>query len=66
VTELGERTAAPLEVARGDVVEHQRAVLEMALCQGGFDLWLAFEQPVERRVEFIFVDLAQIEHRAEA
>jgi hypothetical protein len=66
VTALGERAAVPLEIARGDIVEHRRAVLEMALGQRGFDLGLTFEQPVERGVEFIFVDLCEIKHRAEA
>jgi hypothetical protein len=63
---LGEWAAASLDIARGDVVEHQRAALEVTLGQRGFDLGLTFEQPVERGVEFIFVDLSQIEHRAEA
>ena len=37
VAELGERAAASLHVARGHVVEHQRAALEMAPGQRRFD-----------------------------
>ena len=66
VATLGQRTAASLHVARRDVVEHQRAVGEMALGQDGFDGGLAHQQPVERGVEFVVVDVAETERFAEA
>ena len=66
VTTLGERAAAPLHVARRDVVEHERAVGEMAFGQSGLDGGLALQQPVQRGVEFVFVDDAEAEHLAKA
>jgi hypothetical protein len=38
----------------------------MATCQCGFDLRLALEQPVQRRVELVLVHRSQTEHFAEA
>jgi hypothetical protein len=49
-----------------EVVEHQGAVLEGALGERRFDLGLAFEEPVERGVELVLVDLSQAEHGARA
>ena len=66
VATLGQRAAAAFHVARRDVVEHQRAVGEMALGQRGLDGGLALQQPVQRGVEFVLVDLAEAEHFAEA
>ena len=66
VAELGKRTAAPFHIAGRDVVEHQRAAAEMALGQRRLDRWLAHRQPVERAVEFVFVDHAQAELFAQA
>ena len=62
----GERAAASFHVARRDVVEHQRAVAEMALGQRGLDGGLALQQPVQCGVEFVLVDIAEAEHFAEA
>ena len=56
----------PFHVARRNVVEHQRAVAEMAFGQRGLDGRLAFQQPIERGVEFVLVDLAESERLAEA
>jgi len=47
-------------------MEHQRAILQVAFGQGGFDGGLAFAQPVERGVKFILVDFAQVEGRPQA
>ena len=66
VAELGERTAAPFQIAGRDVVEHQRAAAEMALGQRRLDRWLAHRQPVERAVELVLVDHAQAELLAQA
>ena len=38
----------------------------MATCQRGFDLRLAFEQPVQRRVELVLVHRPQTEYFAQA
>jgi len=65
VAALGERAATPFHVARRNVVEHQHAVAEMAFGQRGLDGGLAFQQPIERGVEFVLVDLAETEDRAE-
>ena len=56
----------PLEIARGDVVEHESAILEVTLGERGFDLRLTLEQPIERGIEFVFVDIAKAQQRAEA
>ena len=66
VATLGKRAAAPFHVARRDVVEHERAVGEMAFGQSGLDGGLTLQQPVQRGVEFVLVDLAEAEHLAEA
>ena len=66
VAALGQRTAAAFDVARRHVVEHQRSALQMALGERGLDRALALVQPIERRVEFALVDLAQAEFDAQA
>ena len=66
VATFGQRTAASLHVARRDVVEHQCAVAEMASGQRGLDGRLARQQPVERGVQFVVIDLAETEHFTEA
>ena len=62
----GERAAASFHVARRDVVEHQRAVAEIALGERRLDGRLALQQPVQRGVEFVLVDVAEAKHLAEA
>src|SRR4051794_16513712 len=47
VSAFGQRTTASLQVARRDVVEHQRAILQMAPGQRGLDGRLARQQPIE-------------------
>ena len=59
VAVLRQRAFAALQIGRADVVEHQRAVLQMPPRQRALDPRLLLEQPVERRV-----DLA-LRHRAE-
>ena len=65
VAELRQFAAPPLEVARGDVVEHEHAVLEVTLCEGLLDAGLAAAQKVEGGVKLVLVDLAQAQRRAE-
>ena len=59
VAQSRERTAATLEVARRQIVEHRRAGVQMARCELLLDAPLSFNQPVHGRVEFI---LGGIEH----
>ena len=66
VAALGQRAAAPFHVARRHVVEHERAVGEMALRQSGLDGGLALQQPVQGGVELVLIDLAEIKPRAKA
>jgi hypothetical protein len=61
ITALGQWTAASFHVARRDIVEHQRAVGDVAFGQSDFDGGLTGEQPVQGGVEFVFIDLVQVE-----
>ena len=49
----------------GQVVEHQRAVLEMPLGQAPLDGALAFEQPVHGGVQVVLVDVPEPERHGE-
>jgi hypothetical protein len=66
VATFGQRAAAAFHVARRNVVEHQRAVGQVALGQDGFDGRLSHQQPVKRGVEFVVIDIAETERFAEA
>ena len=66
VAEPRQLAAAALQVARGDVVEHQRAVAQMLAGERLLDRRLALAEPVERDVELILVDRPEAEHVAEA
>ena len=66
VAAFGQGAAAAFDIARRNVVEHQRPALEMALRQRGLDRALTLEEPVERGVEFVLADLAQGQLDAEA
>src|SRR5580693_3313104 len=65
VAELRQFAPPPLQIARGDVVEHEHAILEVALGEDLLDAALAAAQEVEGGVEFVLVDLAQAEHGAD-
>ena len=66
VAELRQFAAPPLQIARGDVVEHEHAVLEVALGEDLLDAGLAAAQKVEGGVELVLVDLGpEAEHGAE-
>ena len=56
IAELRQLAAPPLEIARGDVVEHEHAVLEVALSEDLLDARLAAAQKVEGGVEFVLID----------
>ena len=66
VAEARERAAAAFDIARRDVVEHQRAAPQVAPGQRGLDRRLAGQQPVERGIQLLLVDWPQAEHRAQA
>jgi hypothetical protein len=66
VSTFCQRTAASLHVTRRDIVEHQRAVLEVTPGQRGLDGSLARQQPVERGVEFVVIDRAETERFTKA
>jgi hypothetical protein len=50
--------AASFEIGRGDVVEQQRAILEVPAGQRGFDERLLAAQPVERGIDLLGGDLS--------
>ena len=52
---------AALEIAGGQIVEHQAAALEMTPGEGALDLGLRRQQEIEREIEFVLVDLAELE-----
>jgi hypothetical protein len=66
VTEPGEFAAAPLQVARRHVVEHQRAVAQMLAGERLLDHRLALAEPVDGGIEFILVDRSKADNVAEA
>ena len=59
--------AAPaFEPGRGDVIENQRPVLEVAAGERGLDCGLARTKPVERAIELALLDDAELEQPAQA
>src|SRR5580692_3171051 len=64
VAELRQFAPPPLQIARGDVVEHEHAILEVALGEDLLDAALAAAQEVEGGVEFVLVELEPA-HRPE-
>ncbi len=65
VAEPGERAGTPLEISRGDVIEHQRAVLEMASRQRFLNALLLCQQPIEHVIKRLLVDPSKPQNRAE-
>ena len=57
--------AASFEIGGGDIVEQQRAVLQMATGQLGFDEPLLAAQPVERSIDLFGGDFADPQHLAQ-
>ena len=64
IAAFGQRTAMTFHIARRDIVEHQRPALQMPFGQRALDGTLTFLQPIQCRVEFVFVDLPQAERFA--
>ena len=65
VTVTGEFAASSFEVGRGEIVEHEAAVLEMLVRERGLDVRLRLTEPVKGGVEFVFVDVSKAEDGAE-
>jgi len=63
VAESRQLAGAPLEISRGDVIKHERAVLEMPTRQLRLDPFLLPDQPVERFIQRLLVDRAELQHR---
>ncbi len=61
VTELGQRTGRALEVAGGQVIEHQAALAQVASCKLLLDARLALKQPIHRRVQFVLRGIGHVE-----
>ena len=57
----GQRTAAPFQIDRGEVVEHQGAVSEMSLGQASLNGLLAFQEPVHGRIQMVLVGLSKLQ-----
>jgi Transposase len=66
VAEARQLAAAAFEPGRGDVVEHQRPVFEVAARERGLDRVLARAEPVERAIELDLVDRSQPQQPAQA
>src|ERR1700712_5144566 len=58
---MGQRTATALEIGGGDVVEHERAVLQMAARELVLDEGLLAAEPVEGGVDLAGGDAAEAE-----
>jgi hypothetical protein len=65
VAMLRQLAAAPFEIGGGDIVEQQRAILQMAAGQCGFDERLLTAQPVERGIDLLGGDTAEPQHLAQ-
>ena len=66
VAALRQFAAAPLDIARRHVVEHQHAVPQVLAGERRLDRRLALHEPVERDIELVLVDRPETEHLAEA
>ncbi len=62
---LRQFAAAAFKVSGGDVVEQQRAILQVAAGQRGFDKGLLVAQPVECSIDLLSSDFAQAQHLAQ-
>ena len=65
VAQLRQRTGAALEIGRGDIIENQHAVPQVAPRQRLLDAPLFSSQPVERLVKLLLVDRAKLKHLAQ-
>jgi hypothetical protein len=65
VAEASQLAAAALEIARGEVIKHEAAILEMAAGEHRLDLRLRPAQEIKRTVELVLVHRRQAQHRAQ-
>ena len=59
VTVSGQRAGAAFKVTGSEVIEHQCAVFEMTACQFVLDSVLAFQQPVQGRIQLVDVGIGR-------
>jgi hypothetical protein len=62
---LRQFAAASFEISGSDIVEQQRAILQVAAGQAGFDERLLAAQPVERGIDLLGGDTAEPQHLAQ-
>ena len=60
-----QRASAALEVGRGDVVEHQLTVAQVAAREAVLDPLLALQQPIKRRVKIVLIGAGDTEFGTE-
>lgn len=65
MAEVSQRAAAAFEVGGGQIVEHERALGEMAARELALEAGLPGGEPVEGRVELIFAGVFEIEQGGE-
>ena len=65
VAQARQFTGPSFEIARTHVVQHQGAVMQVALCQGLLDEFLALEQPVHGGVEILCAHVFQSQSLAQ-
>lgn len=63
---LRELTVPPFQIRRAHIVEHQRAVSQVAPCQAPLDAPLLLAEPIQRRIDLAFLDGAEVEDAAQA
>jgi hypothetical protein len=56
---LRQFAAAPFEIGRGDIIEQQRAIFQMAAGQRSFDEGLLAAEPIERGIDLLGGDTAE-------
>src|SRR6267143_1590102 len=66
IAKARQRAAPSLDPRRGEVIENERPLFEMAAGEPGLDRGLACAEPVEGAVELDFVDRAEPEQPAQA
>ena len=66
VAECGQGTAAPLEIAGGDVIKQKCPALQVPSRQALLDPDLAAQQPVKHRQHLVAADRTEAEERTEA
>jgi hypothetical protein len=66
VAVLGKRAVPAFQIRRAHIVEHQRAVFQVAPCQAPLDARLLPAEPIQRRIDLAFLDGTEAEDAAQA